>query len=268
MIACVSNIAWTVPGDGAAEGMLLDLGLCSLELAPTRYWPDLSAVTESEARLASSHFLRRGFSIAAFQAVLFGQPSLQVFGIDNGKACLDYLNAVCRLAGWMGAGAVVMGSPKNRLRGSLTPSAAMAHAVDFFRRLGDTAAAAGTRVCLEPNPAVYGADFLLDTAETAAMVQAVDSPGIALNFDMGEQAIHHADAAAQLRACFPLVGHFHVSEPMLEPFDPTRAAHREAAAVLQESGYTGAVSLEMKCPAGGLPAVHAALRGMKDAYQL
>ena len=268
MIPTISNIAWPMADDMAAEAALHELGVSSLELAPTRHWPDLSMVTEAAARDLSESLLARGFRIAGFQAVLFGQPSLQVFGVDGGRACRDYLISVCRLAGWMGAGAVVLGAPKNRLRGGLAPEAAHALARDFFREVGAAADAVGTRICLEPNPAAYGADFLLTAAEAADLVQAVDSPGVALNFDMGEQALHEADAAANILVLAPLIGHFHVSEPMLEPFDPARAAHAEAAAALRRVGYAGAVSLEMKPPTGGIPSLRAALAGMKEIYEL
>jgi D-psicose/D-tagatose/L-ribulose 3-epimerase len=268
MILTVSNIAWASADDSAAEALLLELGVHSLELAPTRQWPDLSKVTEADARAAATQLRARGFGITALQAVLFGQPALQVFGPDGGRACRDYLKAACRLAGWMGAGAVVLGAPKNRLRGDLSASQAFALATDFFREIGDTAAAAHTKLCLEPNPTGYGADFLLTAAEATAMVQAADSPGIALNFDMGEQAMHDADAAANIQAFAPWIGHFHISEPMLEPFDPARASHAAAAAALRAAGYAGAVSMEMKTPPGGLPVVQAALAALKEAYQL
>ena len=161
-----------------------------------------------------------------------------------------------------------MGAPKNRLRGGLSHEAAFAAGTDFFREVGDTAAACRTRLCLEPNPAAYGADFLLNAAETAALVEAVNSPGIALNFDMGEQALNNADAAANVLLFASLIGHFHVSEPMLEPFDPARSAHAKSASALRAAGFTGAVSLEMKPPAGGLPALRAAIAALKTAYQL
>ena len=268
MILTVSNIAWGVADDAEAEEALHEFGVSSLELAPTRYWPDLAMVPETVARAHAEHLLARGFRVSAFQAVLFGRPDLQVFGPDGGKACRNYLIAVCRVAGWMGAGAVVLGAPKNRLRGHLTSKAAHGLAEDFFREVGLAAADAGTRLCLEPNPAAYGADFLLTADEAADLVQAVDSPGIALNFDMGEQALHGADAAANIIAHAPLIGHFHVSEPMLEPFDHFRAAHTEAAAALRTISYTGAVSLEMKPPTGGLASMRTALAGLKEVYAL
>ncbi|MCE9518750.1 MAG: sugar phosphate isomerase/epimerase [Verrucomicrobia bacterium] len=241
-------------------------GVRHLEIAPTRIWPDLATVTEYDARDFAEKIHARGFSICAFQALLFGKPDLHVFGEDKGRACLDHLAKVCRLANWMGARALVFGSPKNRLRGALSIDEANVRAREFFRAAGDRAAVQGVVICIEPNPDIYGCDFLQSAAETASMVRAVDSPGIRMNLDMGELIHHGSDAACAVSDFLPLVGHFHVSEPMLAPFDDTRAAHRAAAMALKEAGYAGIVSLEMKAPPDGLPVVQQALHKMLRVY--
>lgn len=266
MKPAVSNIAWSVTNDDEALAILNAAGVRHLEMAPTRVWPDLAAVTEFEAHDFVSSIHARGFSICAFQSLLFGKPDLLVFGEDGGRACLDYLAKVCRLANWMGAGALVFGSPKNRLRGALSFDEAFVRGREFFCAAGDCAAEQDVVICVEPNPDIYGCDFLQSAAEAASLVQAVDSPGIRMNLDMGELIHHGADVARTVREFLPLAGHFHVSEPMLAPFDAVRAAHQEAALALKEAGYAGIVSLEMKAPQDGLTGVRQALQDMLCVY--
>jgi D-psicose/D-tagatose/L-ribulose 3-epimerase len=266
MKPAVSNIAWAVADDAAAFALLKAAGVKHLEIAPTRIWPDLAAVSEVEARDFAERIRARGFSICAFQALLFGKPDLFVFGEEGGSTCLEYLSKVCRLANWMGAGALVFGSPKNRLRGALSINEAIIKGREFFRVAGDHAAEQGVVICLEPNPDIYGCDFLQTAAETASMVQDVASPGIRMNLDMGELIHHGTDVARAVREFLPLAGHFHVSEPMLALFDDTRTAHREAAIALKEAGYAGIASLEMKASPDGLPGVQRALHKMLRVY--
>ncbi len=266
MKPAVSNIAWAVADDDAAFALLETAGVKHLEIAPTRFWPDLSTVSEHKARDFAERIHARGFSICAFQALLFGKPDLLVFGEDKGRACLDYLAKVCRLAKWMGAKVLVFGSPKNRLRGALSIDEAFVRGREFFRAASDRAEEQGVVICIEPNPDIYGCDFLQSAAETASMVQAIESPGIRMNLDMGELIHHGTDVACAVREFFPVIGHFHVSEPMLASFDAARAAHREAALALKEAGYTGIVSLEMKAPRDGLPVVRQALQEMLRVY--
>lgn len=266
MKPAVSNIAWTAADDDAALDMLQAANVRDIEIAPTRYWPDLTQVDESVARSFAEKLHQRGFSICAFQALLFGKPDLQVFGPDDGRACLDYLEGVCQLAGWMGAKALVFGSPKNRLRGALSFDAAVAKASDFFRVLGDAAMKNSVIVCIEPNPSAYGCDFIQTANEAASLVKLVNTPGIRMNLDMGELIMNGASAGRTIEELLPYAGHFHVSEPMLEPFDPQREAHAQAAAVLRSANYQGVVSLEMKTPQGGLPVVNEALQNMLRVY--
>ncbi|MDB6119300.1 MAG: sugar or sugar nucleotide oxidoreductase [Verrucomicrobiaceae bacterium] len=262
----VSNIAWPVAEDPEAYEMLSEEGVRHLEIAPPRFWPDLAQVTESEARQRARDVEKNGLLVCSFQSLLFGRPDLQVFGEDGGKECRDYLCAICKLAGWMGAGAMVFGSPKNRLRGTLSLDEATRRAADFFRFVGDAAVANGTVLCLEPNPADYGGDFLLTTQQVAQLVYLVDSPGIRVNLDMGEAIMNEADVARTISDYLPLAGHFHASEAMLAPFNAKTPAHRLAAEALKAADYDGIVSLEMKTPAGGLPAVHQALLDMRRVY--
>ncbi len=266
MNCAVSNIAWPAEADTEAHEMLTDEGVRLLEIAPSRFWPDLSMVSESEARDRAESISRQGLLVCAFEGLLFGRPELQVFGDQGGKACQDHLLSICKLAGWMGAGVMVFGSPKNRLRGALSRPEAVKRAVEFFRVTGDAAVENGTVLCIKASPADYGGDFLFTLQEAAQLVYQVDSPGVRLNLDMGELIMNGADVHRQVTDYLPLIGHFHASEPMLAPFNAKTAEHRQAAAALKAADYDGIISLEMKTPANGLPAVHQALLDMRRVY--
>ena len=262
----VSDIAWLVEEDAEAHGMLAEEGIRLLEIEPSRFWPELTKVGESEARERMESIARQGLLVGSLQALLSGKPELQMFGNDGGKACQDYLIAICRLAGWMGAGIVVFGSPGNRLRRDLSHSEASTRAVEFLRVVGDSALENGTVLCLKPSPAEYGADFLLTHQEAARIVYAVDSPGVRLNLDVGELIVNGTDVYRTVSDYLPLAGHFHASEAMLAPFNAKTEAHHHAAAALKAADYEGLIALEMKPPANGLPSVHQALIEMRRVY--
>lgn len=266
MKLAVSNIAWTAADDDAAYAMLRELGVQHLEIAPTRFWPDLTQVTESQARAVSADLAGKGLTVCAFQALLFGKPELQLFGADNGRALIDYTKQVCRIASWMGARALVFGSPKNRLRGELDEAAALDHACTAFREIGNFASEHGVHLCLEANPRAYGADFMTTVFEAEAVVRAINSPGIRLNFDMGEIIMNDEQIDEALTLALPVTEHFHISEPLLEPFDASRAIHRAAAAQLRSLGYNRLISVEMKTPAAGLPVVRRAIESIQQIY--
>lgn len=266
MTLAVSNIAWTPDQDDAAHALLSDLGVQALEIAPTRWWPDLSRVSRAQVADARASLARFGLRPVAFQAVLFGQPHLAVFG-NSAAACEAYLSTVVDLAASFGATAIVFGSPKQRLRGTLTFDEAIADSTPLWRRLGEHAAGRGVRFCLEPNPLEYGADFMTNIAETTAVIRAAGSPGIWLNVDGGELAINAEQLPEVLETCRDRIGHFHISEPHLGPLEKSFDRHRTYAHALLSTGYDGIVSIEMRGQPDGLIAVEKAVRMAAAAYE-
>jgi len=216
----ISNIAWDPSRDADVAVILRSHGLDAIDIAPGKY---VSVADASAAELAALRRVweSRGFEITGMQSLLYGTTGLTLFeDASSRQAMLEFLAHVCRVGGALGATRLVFGSPKNRDIGSLHASEAEAIAVSFFRQLGDIAERRGVRIMLEPNPRVYGATYMVDSAETAAVVAAVDHPGIAMQLDLGAMALNDEDVSimADLQG---LVGHVHVSMPHLAPVAPT-----------------------------------------------
>ena len=256
MKLAMSAIAWEPPDDDAAAAILREHGFAGVELAPTKIFPRPDAATDAEVAACRRAWEGRGLRIVAMQALLFGRPELTVFGAAQ-ECTLEYLTGVARLGGRLGAGALVFGSPRNRARGALPAAEAWRSAVQFFRELGTAATAAGTCVCIEPNPPRYGADFITTSEEALRLVEEVASPGFGLHLDAACALLAGEDFPARLRASAHMLRHVHLSEPDLAPVHEGGTLDLPAiSAALREAGYSGWVSVEMK-PAG-LEAIRAA----------
>ncbi|MCW1885164.1 sugar phosphate isomerase/epimerase [Luteolibacter flavescens] len=269
MNLCVSHIAWP-PGDELeALTFLRGLGVTEIEVAPVRAFGNPLAATEREVRERAAWYRGQGFGIAAFQALLFGTEGLQLFGTeDSRKALKELLIATGRVAGWAGAGAMVFGSPKNRLRHDLPHAEAIRQAADFFREVGDACAACGTCLLIEANPEAYGADFCTRLEEAAELVDAAGSPGFALHVDAGGMAVSGEDFEPVLRQAGKLLKHVHASQPDLASFADPHPIHGPLASILTDIGYEGSVSIEMRAQADGLAAVGEAVEAVRSNYGL
>src|SRR5262249_40426902 len=126
----------------------------------------------------------RGLEISSLQALLFGRPDLELFGATR-RQLAEYLYRVIEFGAGLGASALVFGSPKNRLRRSLSSADAVASAAEFFREIGSVAAQQGVVVAIEANPPEYGGDFVTRTSEAAELARATASVGIGINGDLG-----------------------------------------------------------------------------------
>jgi D-psicose/D-tagatose/L-ribulose 3-epimerase len=265
----VSNIAWPTAEQAVVLSALRELGVAAVEVAPTKLFPDPSAASAADVDAARGWWADQGFAVVAAQALLFGRPDLTLFDSAEGRErTLDYLGRVLATCGRLGAGACVFGSPKNRRRGDLPDAATRDTAVSFFRRLADHAADSGTTVVLEANPPRYGADFVTRAAEAVELVRAVDHPAFRLHLDTACMTLAGDPLRETFDAGFPLLGHFHVSEPDLAAPGPGGAVdHAAFAAELKGREYAGRVSLEMREPTPfALDGLTDAVRFVHDVY--
>lgn len=268
MRLAISNIAWDRALDDDVAELLRREGVRGVELAPTKWREspyDAPAADVAELRRTWED---RGLPIVALQSLLFGRPELQLFGSTRERsAMIDYLRRAADFAGQLGAHALVFGSPRNRVRGSMPASQAMQVARDAMRELAPSATERGVVFCVEANPAPYGCDFVTRTAEAVELCRAVDRDGIGVNADLGGMALGGEDPAVEIANAGRFVAHVHASEPNLAETRPG-PAHEQAAEALDRIGYAGWVSIEMRAaPEGGqLAAIARALHAAKRSY--
>ena len=264
MNLAISCIGWNPPEDVAVAERMAAHGYTGVELVPGRIAPIPLDATPAQVAFVRAFWKSRGISIVALQALLFGHPELLLFGETRAQT-RDYLAAIIRLGGALGAKALVFGSPKNRARGALPLDEAQRIAIDFFAELGAVAADAGTCLCIEPNPPQYGADFVTDSVQALALVEAVSSPGFGLHLDSACALLAKEDFPTRLRASAHVLRHVHVSEPQLAGVGPGGTADVQAIGLaLRSIRYGGYASIEMRAaPDGNLAAVDRALGHLK-----
>lgn len=258
----MSNIAWDPADDGEVATILLGAGVDAVEVAPTKAWPDPRAAGVPDAQGERERWADLGLDVVATQALLFGRPDLQLFGADDVRQQMaDHLAHVLTLGAAMGASAQVFGSPRNRRREALPAQDALARAVDFFKEVGAGAQAAGTAVVIEGNPEEYGADFLTSAHEAAALVMAVDSPGVRLHLDTACMVLAGDDPVECVHRYASLLAHVHLSSPGLGPVgDRDDPVHASVVEALRDVRYQGTVSVEMRPTSDPVASVRAAAR--------
>ena len=263
-----SHIAWPPEDESTALAFLKELGLDTLEVAPLRAFGDPLTATESSVRERAAWYREQGFRVGSFQALLFGTEGLELFGDSESRRRMkDTLIAVGRVAGWAGAGPMVFGSPKNRLKGKLSHAEAIQQAAVLFREVGDACAEAGSCLVIEANPEAYGADFCTRLEQAAELVTAVNSPGFGLHVDAGGMALSGEHFEPALRQSASLIRHVHASQPNLVSFTEPDPVHARIAGLLHEIGYTGSIAIEMRAQPEGLEAVKQAVEAVRKIYQ-
>lgn len=248
MNLAVSSIAWVPEEEAQIAETLRELGVASVELAPTKIWDDPTKASAEDAAKVAQWWKGYGIDVVAFQSMLFARPDLKLFESEENRAeCLQYLKDFIILAGQMGAKRMVFGSPKNRQRGNMPYNEAFAIAKEFFKEIAETAEQNNVVFCIEPNAPQYNCDFVTTAKEGAELVRIVNRPGFGLHLDTACMALAGDDIAQSIRDHADILKHFHISSPMLEQVEARDDVdHEGAARTLKEVGYSNVVSIEMR----------------------
>jgi sugar phosphate isomerase/epimerase len=274
MMFAMSNIAWLPAERLEAYRILAEARLTGLEIAPGLFChaaedpfnPDEAVLREALEEVADA-----GLTLVSMQSLLFGVEGAALFA--GPEACTAFERGMLRaitLAGRIGIPNCVFGSPaQRRVPETMAMAEAMDEAAAVFRRLGDAASAAGTRITIEANPAAYGTNFCTTLEEAEAFVALIDHPAIALILDLGAMHMNgsYDTVPARLSALVPRLNHVHVSEPHLAPAPADAAALAPVLRRLRAAGYAKAVSIEIKRPEAGLAEVRRAATRLTKARQ-
>lgn len=246
MALCISNIAWPPEQEEAFLPLLPEHGCQLLEVAPSKVWPEPVAVSPAQRRSYKQLVDSFGLRIVSMQALLYSRPDLRLFDSEEGdREVSHYLMALCEVAADLEAEVMVLGSPKNRRRGSLSKEAAMKRSAGVLAQVAQRAKELGTMLCIEPL-GVSENDFITTAEEGMELVRMVDHPGFGLHLDAKALSEETADLDETMRLAVPFLRHFHISEPNLAiPGTSGLVDHARMGRILAESGYALATGIEM-----------------------
>lgn len=272
MKLAMSNIAWSPDERIAAYRILEEKGITGLEIAPGLFFhaaDDPFLPDTAVARLAMSEADSAGLRLVSMQSLLFGVSGAGLFeGNESRTAFETGMTRAIELAGRFEIPNLVFGSPgQRRIPEAMPRDEAFEEAADVFRKLGDKAASAGTKIAIEANPAAYGTNFLNTAEEAETFVHEVDHPAIVAILDLGAMHMNGSfdTVPARLAQFAPHLNHVHVSEPELAPAPERPAELVPILQALQAQGYDKAISIEMKRPADGLTGVRRAAARLVEA---
>jgi len=244
MDLCISNIAWEADQNEEVYSLMQKYWFTGLEIAPKKVWKNFPLVNEKESVLFLQALKKYGISPAAMQGLHFWTQDLFLFKTEDERHNLLEYTKSC-LGHWakIWIKSFIFWSPKNRIiPDHMNEQDSHIIAQDFFNNLWDYAQSLWVYVCIEPNPEIYGWNFLLTTQEALKFVVELSHPHIKLHADLGTMIENNEDLSS-IETVISYISHFHISEPYLELIQK-----RENHAALFQSlkHFNGYISVEMK----------------------
>lgn len=237
----ISNIAWSAKHDRQMTDYIKELGWSGLEIAPTRIFPNCPYNRLDEAGAWAAKLKDEGIEVSSMQSIWYGHTEKIFSGKKERTILIDYTRKAILFAEAIGCGNLVFGNPKNRDTEDMKKDLPVA--IDFFREIGDFAAAHHTVIALEPNPIIYNTRFMNRTEQAVEMAYKVNSKGIRVNVDLGAM-IYNEESIGYLKQIAEFINHIHISEPGLVPI-VHRELHKELFTLLRWMNYDKYVSIEM-----------------------
>lgn len=241
MKVTISNIAWQAENDAEMYAFLKEKKCTGIEIAPTRIFPenpysDLHKVATFRDYLKSDY----GLQVVSMQSICFGRNEAIFSSEEERNSLLEYIKQSIYFASELGCNNLVFGSPKNRNINKGQEEIA----IEYFSEIGKYASEKNTVFALEPNPVIYGTNFINTTKQALDFVKACNIDGLKVNFDLGT-VIYNEESIAILENNLKWINHIHISEPYLEAIQ-NRSLHQELASILRREKYENYISIEMK----------------------
>lgn len=240
----ISNIAWEKEYDEEMYSYLNINKIDGIEIAPTRIF-EVDPYIELKGAKEYANYIKDKYSleISSMQSIWFGKTENIFNSEDERKDLIKYTKKAIDFASEINCKNLVFGCPKNRnINNKECDNINIA--VEFFRVLGDYALKKNTILAIEPNPSIYGTNFINTTKEAFDIVKLINNDGIKVNVDLGT-IINNEEDLSILDENINLINHIHISEPYLEKIQ-IREIYKELSTILKCNNYNKYVSIEMK----------------------
>lgn len=232
--------------------MVAAAGYDGLEIAPFTIDGQTGIPSDTQTGRIRRALAASGLEFAGFHWLLARPEGLSLLSPDADTAARswEHLARLCDVAGELGGGNLVLGSPRQRSfeesgPGALSREAATARFVEGLAALAARAEEAAALVLVEALPAEV-TNLVNSLAEARGVIAAVGHPAVDGMFDFHNACGEALPWAAALESHAARVRHVHINRcdgdaPTLDDAE----FYREAFDVLHSVGYDGWVSLEI-----------------------
>lgn len=221
-------------------------GFRGVEIAPFTLFEDAEKVGREKMREIRRLIRESGLEFVGFHWLLRSPEGLHITTPQRAarERSWVHMRRLVDLAGELGGGVLVLGSPKQRSAAGIPVAQAVGYLREGLSELADFAAARSSTLLIEALSRDQ-TDVITSLAECEELVRAVGKPGLASMFDFHNCAGDPLAWEQLLLRYYPVIRHVHLNEVNGSYPGSGSSDFGPAFASLAELGYGGWVSLEI-----------------------
>jgi D-psicose/D-tagatose/L-ribulose 3-epimerase len=212
----ISNIAWTPEYDDDIVEILKHKNINFIDLAPSLYQDINRNFNITKFHKVKEYWSENNISFYSMQSLLYGLEKFSLFNEKNHNLLLDHLNKIVQISNVLGIKNLIFGSPKNRIYTLKTQEDNYSVAINFFSKVSLLLEETDITLSIEPNPSVYGADFINNSEDCFNFISQLNKPNIKTHLDLGAVQLNKENLKNLLINGSEYINSIHISEPYLK----------------------------------------------------
>lgn len=229
-----------------AASFAAEVGYQGLELAPFTLCRRVTDLTPEDRDQIRRSVESAGLEVAGLHWLLARTEGLRLNDPDPEvrERTEAYLLALIKFCADLGGKVLTFGSPQQRdIPSDRSREAAVASAVEIFRRCGEEAERRGVLFCLE---SLSGSNFLTTARETLEIVHMADRPGLQMMLHVPKNVTADGRSLSEiLDEAAPHLFHIHVNDPNGLGPGMGEADFLPILRALRQVDYDGWISVEV-----------------------
>jgi sugar phosphate isomerase/epimerase len=217
-----------------------------VEIAHFTLCEDPAAIGEADVREIRQALDDTGLAFVGFHAVFFRPANLHITSPDAAVRARswDHLRRLIEIAGRLGGGNLVLGSPTQRRAVGIAPERAVGYMREHLTELAPYAQDRNAHILIEALPAT-DTNVINTLAEARRLIRGIDHPGIGGMFDFHNSAAEGRAWSELIEEHADIIQHVHLNE--LDGSHPRAGGSdfEPAFRSLVRNQYGGWVSLEI-----------------------
>ncbi|GAK56517.1 xylose isomerase domain protein TIM barrel [Candidatus Vecturithrix granuli] len=221
-------------------------GFEGVEIAPFTLFDDPKTVSQEHIREIARILQATGLQFAGFHWLFLRPEGLHLTSADSGirARSWEHLRRLIDIAGELGGGDLVLGSPKQRNVEGISIEQGKTYLQEGLASLATYTEERHSTILIEALPAKY-TNIINTLEEVKTLVNAVDKVGVSGMFDFHNNASEPLSWEELLAAYYDVIQHIHLNEINGSYPGTGTSDFLPAFQTLIQKGYSGWMSLEI-----------------------